>query len=1201
MKGHKDNPWLGLRSYQEGEIIYGRAEDIERLGQCILSHTQTVLYGRSGIGKTSILNAGIFPLVRKKGFFPVSIRLDHSANAQPYAVQISRAVLSGLNRLRKDSYDENGEITTSFSRGDVREKVSALGDKESLWEFFHRHEFFDAEGQRIKPLVVLDQFEEVFSLGKDKDKVRDFFSELADLLNGVVPDYINNAIEEHTADDSDQMDDMQDGMAPELIDFNALQDGYQDYLESSDFRLIITLREDFLSYLERECGQIPALRQNRFCLQPINEKQAAVIIMNPIRGLVDQNVAELIIKKVTGEKNVDLDGTPTIAVDSAILSLYLRKLYDRLGEDETQISASLVESEAENIISGFYQEAISDIPDGIVEYLEDTLVNEEGCRENISVYSAKKNIWALLQKNPSSTKDEVTSLLNKLIDERKLLRRFDYGGGLRIEFIHDILCPVIVKRKEQRAMIKRQELLEEEHRQEALRLEQEKKRLEQEKEQEARKLAQEKKRLFSVKIRNRRVTALLAAVALFLCIIGAVIATMGARNKRQAKELQALNTEISTIMPSVIEQKILDGDSYTAGSMLQRLFPDSLYKYGDPLRTSMLRKLSHIHSILLQGHAQSVNTVQFSPDDRFAITGSNDMTIRLWDAKTGELLSSCSDSQNAVLSATWQHDGSMVVYSSKDGLVRSCTVQDGVIHPLYSIDLGASYARFVSFNPTGTEIVACCYNGPVLVLDGEYLRVKGVIPASKSGATYASYSPDGNYMAIAMASNKSIVIIRVSDMSPVTTLTGHADWVRSVEFSPDGKTLVSCSDDKTVRLWNLESKSSLKLADLPDWGTKAAFTPDGRRIVCGSKDGILRVYDVRTSEEIREFQIKHPGYLNSFDITSSGDQVICGSADPVVHIWDCGDSMDTGISIHMDGAVYEFSCYGEPARMAAATNKGILGIWDMRDKSPVSLKSLGAGDVGRVETLVTSPDGDLIALASKFRVRLFSGEDGEELDMDNQGGHRAWVRSIRFSHDGTMLASVGEDGRIIIWDIAQRRIRKSVNTGSVGLYSVDFSHDGKFLITGDSDGVIRKWNVATGESIGDPIKGHTGVVLSVQFNHDDSLILAASGDQTASIWTTDGGLVRRFVGASGFMQDAIFSPDEDEIITASADRYIRIWCVANGEETARLVGHFGAVSHLAWDKDGRLVSSDMLGEIKVWDVPNLKSVANNLTAPKEVL
>ena len=1015
-----------------------------------------------------------------------------------------------------------------------------------------------------------------------------------------MPDYINNAIEEHTADDSDQMDDMQDGMAPELIDFNALQDGYQDYLESSDFRLIITLREDFLSYLERECGQIPALRQNRFCLQPINERQAAVIIMNPIRGLVDQSVAELIIKKVTGEKNVDMDGPPTIAVDSAILSLYLRKLYDRLGEDESRISASLVESEAENIISGFYQEAISDIPDGIVEYLEDTLVNEEGCRENISVYSAKKNIWALLQKNPSSTKDEATSLLNKLIDERKLLRRFDYGGGLRIEFIHDILCPVIVKRKEQRAMIKRQELLEEEHRQEALRLEQEKKRLEQEKVQEARKLAQEKKRLFSVKIRNRRVTALLAAVALFLCIVGAIIATMDVRNKRQAKELQALNTEISTIMPSVIEQKILDGDSYTAGSLLQRLFPDSLYKYGDPLRTSMLRKLSHNHSTHLQGHTQSVNAVHFSPDGRFAITGSNDMTLRLWDAKTGDLLSTNTNSRNAVLSASWSHDGSRVVFSSKDGFVRTCVIQDGGIIQLDSVELKDTYARFVTFNRSGSEIVVCCFNGPVYILD-DALKTWKIVLTSKSGATYASYSPDGNYMAIAMASNKSIVIKRVSDLSTVTTLTGHTDWVRSVEFSPDGKSLVSCSDDRTVRTWDLESKNSRTLAVLPDWGTRATFTPDGSRIVCSSRDGILRVYDVRTANEIPEFQIKHSGYLNSFDISFNGKQVICGSADPLVHIWDCGDSMDTGDSIHMDGAIYEFSCYGEPARIAAATNKGILGIWDMEDNSAVYLKSIGEGDGGRVESFSVSPDGSLIALATKFKVRMFRRKDGEELNLDNQGGHRAWVRSINFSHDGTMLASVGEDGRIILWDVAQKRIRSSIDADFGALYSVCFSHDDNTLVAGSSTGVIAKWDVGTGTPDGEPIRGHTGVVLSVHFNHDDSLILAASGDQTASIWTTDGGLVRRFVGASGFMQDAIFSPDEDEIITASADRYIRIWCMSNGEETARLVGHFGAVSHLAWDKDGRLVSSDMLGEVKVWDVPNLKVVASSLTSGESAL
>lgn len=1178
MNRDKDNPWLGLRSYQEGEIIYGRAEDIERLSQCILSHTQTVLYGRSGIGKTSILNAGIFPLVRKKGFFPVSIRLDHNPNALPYASQISKGVLSGISHLRKDSYDELGNIVTTFNKGTIHERVKALGVNESLWEFFHRYEFYNAEGQRIKPLIVLDQFEEIFTLGKDKDKVRLFFSELADLLNGVMPDYISKSAEVHTEVDRVPENNLQDALAPELIDFNLLQDDFKDYLESSDFHLIISLREDYLSYLERECGHIPSLRQNKFCLQPINEKQAAIIIMNPIRGLVEQDVAELIIKKVTGE-NIDLEGPPSISVDSAILSLYLRKLYDRLGENETQISSSLVESEGENIISGFYLESVSDIPESIVEYLEDTLVNGEGCRENISVYNAKKNIWGILQSDPLRTKSDVSVILNKLIDERKLLRKFDYGGGSRIEFIHDILCPVIVNIKEQRDAIRKQGIIAQENKEEAQRL------------------AEIKKKLSESKRRNKRVTMILASAALFLCIVGLVIAMMGIRNKRQSNELRTLNNEINSILPSVIEQRILDGDSNSAGSLLLRLFPDTLYKYGDPTRTTLLRELSHNHSSLLQGHTQSVNTVSFSHNGKYAITGSNDMTLKLWDVSAGTILSSNSDSRNAILSASWNKDDSKIVYSTRDGFIRTCTVQNSRLQLLDSIELKDTYARFVTFNPTGTEIVVCCIDGSIRVLDTNGLVEKDSYRISRSGATYVSYSPDGLLMAIATGSNNTITVKRLSDNSTIATLNGHTDWVRSVEFSPDGVSLVSTSDDRTVRVWNLVSRKSTILGVLPNWGTKAAFTPEGSRIVCSSRDGILRTYDLRTANEIPEFQIKHQGYLNSFDISSDGKRVICGSTDPLVHVWDCGDCTDTGLSFHLDGAVYGLSCFKSSTRIAAASNKGTISVWDLSTRTPVFSKSVGNGDNGRFETLDISPDGSLIALAARFRIRLFSGIDGEEVDIDNSNGHHAWIRSICFNHKGSLLASVGEDGKAIIWDIAQKKVLRSIVVGSDGLYSVSFSHDDKTLITGDVSGVIRQWEVETGKPKGNPITGHTGVVLSLHFNHDDSLILSSSGDQTASIWKTDGSLVRQFVGASGYMNDAVFSHYEDEIITASADRYIRIWCVSNGKETARLIGHFGAVSNLDWSDNDTLVSSDMLGDIKIWIVQDLKTFASVLSSP----
>ena len=101
------NPWLGLRSYHEGETIHGRTEEIAVLSQLVLATPQTVVYGRSGIGKTSIINAGIFPIVRKKGVFPVSIRLEH--NSEPYITQISREIQLSLKHLRKDVFDENGE------------------------------------------------------------------------------------------------------------------------------------------------------------------------------------------------------------------------------------------------------------------------------------------------------------------------------------------------------------------------------------------------------------------------------------------------------------------------------------------------------------------------------------------------------------------------------------------------------------------------------------------------------------------------------------------------------------------------------------------------------------------------------------------------------------------------------------------------------------------------------------------------------------------------------------------------------------------------------------------------------------------------------------------------------------------------------------------------------------------------------------
>lgn len=439
------NPWLGLNSYQEGQTLYGRSAEIRTLSQCIMSNIQTVLYGRSGIGKSSIINAGIFPIARKSGLLPVSIRLEH--NGDPYIQQIASGLREAVENIRKDSFNENGDRNVTFEKGNIVELVPVkCAGQETLWEYFHRHKFYDASGTRVIPLIVFDQFEEIFTLEKSHKKVADFFAQLADLLNGVVPEYI--AAENEPVSEPEQSEISADSLL-DSIRLSMVPEGRDAYLDTSDFRMVFTLREDFLSYLERSTTGIPVLRQNRYCLLPINEEQASLIIMNPVPGLVSPDVARKILVKVIGDDDFTLGSAPTRQVDSAILSLYLSRLYEKMDDESDSITTDLVESVSDNIIEDFYNDAIKGIPDEVVHYLEDTLLNDDERRENISLYKAM-------------SKGGLTDVMLKVLhDERKLLRLFSYGGNMRIEFVHDILGPVVMKRRTSRELLRMQAIEEE--------------------------------------------------------------------------------------------------------------------------------------------------------------------------------------------------------------------------------------------------------------------------------------------------------------------------------------------------------------------------------------------------------------------------------------------------------------------------------------------------------------------------------------------------------------------------------------------------------------------------------------------------------------------------------------------------------------------------------------------------------------------
>ena len=417
MLDKKHNPWLGLESYQENQIIYGRNEEIEDLSQRVLNDFDTIVYGKSGIGKTSIINAGVLPIVRKNGFVPIVLRLDHS-NKKKYISQIKEAI------------GKDVEIIETASAKNV--------DKELLWEFYHRHKFL-IDRERVKLMLVFDQFEEMFTLQQTAIIRNEFFKEFADVLNNAMPkDLAFNSEDSNTEDV--QSDIQVEGFASMVNVFDNVNYGIvcpeTQYVNDNNIHFIFILREDFLSEFEFYTTKIPSLKLHRFALRPLNEEQAAEIITKPRPGFISIDVAHLIIETITGRSDFSLGNEPEIEVDAAVLSLFLSRIYQKLGDNDDVISAQIVKQFGSNIIKDFYLESIESLSDAEIYLLEDKLLTSNNHRNNIS-YS---DFCRYINKNK----------IDSLIHNKKLLRTFNYGNDIRIEFIHDILCPIIKEIKDDR-------------------------------------------------------------------------------------------------------------------------------------------------------------------------------------------------------------------------------------------------------------------------------------------------------------------------------------------------------------------------------------------------------------------------------------------------------------------------------------------------------------------------------------------------------------------------------------------------------------------------------------------------------------------------------------------------------------------------------------------------------------------------------
>lgn len=391
----EEHPWLGLASFTEESraYFYGRDDEIAELCRRVQRKLLTILFGQSGLGKTSILRAGIVPRLRPEGYCPVYVRLDYSPDAPEPSEQIKEAIFRATQAL--------GEWTQTG--------VAISG--ESLWEFLHHRDdvLRDRSGKTLIPLLIFDQFEEIFTLAQSDDfgrrRAAQFLEDLADLVENRAPQALEARIE-------------QDEAAAERFDFTR-----------GDYRILIALREDYLAHLEGVKGIMPSITQNRMRLARMTGAQALAAVVKPGGNLVSEEVAESIVRFIAGGSELR-----NAEVEPSLLSLICRELNNaRIAQGRAEISADLLAGSRDTILSEFYERALADQPAGVRKFIEDEMLTESGFRESLAEERVRRAFAAVGAPADS---------LARLVD-RRLLRIEERLDVRRVELTHDVLCSVV--------------------------------------------------------------------------------------------------------------------------------------------------------------------------------------------------------------------------------------------------------------------------------------------------------------------------------------------------------------------------------------------------------------------------------------------------------------------------------------------------------------------------------------------------------------------------------------------------------------------------------------------------------------------------------------------------------------------------------------------------------------------------------------